>query len=198
MSRFAEVLRTTRETEIQVRLQLDGEGNTAIDTGIGFFDHMLDQLGRHGLFDLEVTARGDLLVDGHHTVEDVGIAMGMAFRQALGERRGIRRFATAYAPLDESLSRVVVDLSNRGHLTWRVVWPAPVLGGMETELFREWFGAFASNAGITLHVENFYGQNSHHLIESCFKALALALRQAVEADPRQAERVPSTKGTLSQ
>ncbi|MEO5377358.1 MAG: imidazoleglycerol-phosphate dehydratase HisB [Magnetococcus sp. DMHC-6] len=194
--RQASLQRTTQETDIRVYLLLEGQGVANIQTGLGFLDHMLTQIARHGRFDLTIQAQGDLQVDGHHTVEDIGIALGQAFHHALGERRGIVRFASAYAPLDEALSRVVVDLSNRPHLSWRVQFPTPRLGQMETELFREWFVAFANHGGITLHVENFYGLNSHHIIESCFKALALALKEACK---RELERddVPSTKGTLS-
>lgn len=189
--------RITRETEVHVALNVDGTGIARIKTGCGFLDHMLDQLARHGLFDLEITARGDTHIDDHHTVEDVGIALGQAFRKALGERRGIYRFGSAMVPLDESLSRVVLDLSNRATLIWNVSFPSPKLGSFDTELFREWCAAFSGNAGVTLHVENMYGTNSHHIIESCFKALALALRQACTLEPRQAGSVPSTKGTLS-
>ncbi|MBF0626396.1 MAG: imidazoleglycerol-phosphate dehydratase HisB [Magnetococcales bacterium] len=198
MSRSATIERNTRETRIRVTLDLDGEGRADLATGIGFLDHMLDQLARHGLFDLTVRAEGDLNVDGHHTVEDVGIVLGQAFRQALGDRRGLTRFAAAHVPLDEALGRVVVDLSNRPCLIWQVTFPAPMIGQMDTELFQEWFRAFAVNAGMTLHVASLYGTNSHHIAEACFKALARALRVACSMDPRQADRVPSTKGTLHQ
>lgn len=197
MKRRVTIQRQTAETDISVTLYLDGQGDCRVETGVGFLDHMLDQLARHGLFDLELSARGDTLVDDHHTVEDVGIALGQAFRATLGDRRGIVRFGTAYVPLDDALSRVVVDLSNRPGLTWKVVFPTQKLGSFDTELFKEWFESFASNAGMTLHVENLYGQNSHHIIESCFKALALALRTACSVDPRRNMDVPSTKGTLS-
>lgn len=195
--REAQIIRQTNETDIGMAINLDGNGQSKIGTGIGFLDHMLDQIARHGLFDLDIRAKGDTHVDGHHTVEDVGIAMGQAFKEALGDRRGINRFGMAMVPLDESLSRVVVDLSNRPSLVWRVVMPTPKVGDFDTELFREWFEAFAVNGALTLHVENLYGTNSHHIIESCYKALALALRQACEIDQRRAGEIPSTKGTLS-
>ncbi len=195
--RKASVKRKTKETAVEVSLNLDGSGISKIDTGLGFLDHMLDQIARHGFFDLTVKARGDTHIDGHHTVEDVGITMGQAFKEALGERRGIARFGMAMVPLDESLSRVVVDLSNRPSLVWRVEIAAPKLGDFDTELFQEWFEAFSGNGAMTLHVENLYGGNGHHIIESCYKALALALRQACSIDQRRADSVPSTKGTLS-
>ncbi|MBF0401416.1 MAG: imidazoleglycerol-phosphate dehydratase HisB [Magnetococcales bacterium] len=198
MTRTARVERTTRETSVQVAVNLDGSGQATLQTGCGFLDHMLEQLARHGLFDLEVQARGDQHVDDHHTVEDVGITMGQAFRQALGDRRGLCRFGSAFVPLDESLSRVVVDLSNRPTLVWQVSFEGSKLGQFDTALFREWFAAFAGHSGSTLHVENLYGSNDHHKIESCFKAFALALRQACSLDPRQEGVVPSTKGILSE
>ncbi|MBF0426168.1 MAG: imidazoleglycerol-phosphate dehydratase HisB [Magnetococcales bacterium] len=197
MSRHAVVERQTRETQVRAQVALDGSGRTEIHTGLGFLDHMLDQLGRHGLFDIDLRAEGDLHVDGHHTAEDVGIVLGQAFRAALGERRGINRFGHAYVPLDEALARVVVDLSNRPGLVWEVTFSTPRLGEMETELFREWFVAFAHNVGMTLHVTSLYGHNDHHVIESCFKALARALRMACAPDPGLGDRVPSTKGTLN-
>jgi imidazoleglycerol-phosphate dehydratase len=197
MNRIAHIDRKTNETEVRVTVNLDGTGLSTLQTGCGFLDHMLAQLARHGLFDLEVHAQGDTHVDDHHTVEDVGIAMGQAFRQALGARRGLVRFGSAMAPLDESLSRVVVDLSNRGTLVWQVAFASDKIGQFDSALFREWFAAFANQSGTTLHVETLYGSNDHHKIESCFKALALALRQACTLDPRQAGQVPSTKGTLS-
>ncbi|MBF0142840.1 MAG: imidazoleglycerol-phosphate dehydratase HisB [Magnetococcales bacterium] len=198
MSRTASLDRRTRETEVQVTLTLDGTGRSRINTGVGFLDHMLDQLARHGLFDLEVQARGDLPVDAHHTVEDVGIALGQVWREALGERRGICRFGEAHVPLDEALARVVVDLSNRPHLTWQVVFPTEKVGQWDTELFREWFAAFADNGRLCLHVASLAGSNSHHIAESCFKALAVALRKACALDPgRGPDAIPSTKGTLS-
>jgi len=188
--------RRTKETQISVRLNLDGTGSYNINTGIGFLDHMLEQLSRHSLIDLEVKAEGDLHIDFHHTTEDTGIAVGEAFTQALGERRGITRFAEATVPMDETLSRVALDISNRPYLIWKVVFSKPKLGDMDTELFKEWFQAFAQAAGITLHVENLYGENNHHIVESCFKALARALRTAIAIDPRKADEVPSTKGVL--
>jgi len=194
--REGRVERKTAETEIAVRVALDGSGDCQVATGVGFFDHMLEQLGRHALLDLDVRAQGDLHIDAHHTVEDVGIALGQAVRQALGERRGIQRYGHALAPMDEALTRVALDLSNRPYLVWRVQMPAPQIGTFDSELVREWFQAFAQNAGITLHVETFYGDNAHHVAESCFKALARALRVAVEVDPRKADAVPSTKGAL--
>lgn len=197
MSRTGEIERNTRETKIKVRIDLDGTGQSDLDTGIPFLDHMLDQIARHGLIDIAAQAQGDLQVDFHHTVEDVGIALGQAFKKALGDMRGLTRFAHAYAPLDEALSRVVADLSNRPMLVWDVSFPTDKVGEMDTELFKEWFSAFAGNAGLTLHVTNLSGDNSHHIIESCFKALALALRQATSVDPRRGGEVPSTKGTLS-
>lgn len=197
MTRIANLERKTKETEVLVTLNLDGTGVANIQTGCGFLDHMLEQLARHGLFDLEIRAKGDTHIDDHHTVEDVGITLGQAFKQALGERRGVYRFGSAMVPLDESLSRVVVDLSNRATLVWKVDFSNQKLGNFDTELFREWFAAFAGNTGLTLHVENLYGTSNHHIIESCFKALALALRQACALDPRQIGKVPSTKGTLS-
>ncbi|MBF0109331.1 MAG: imidazoleglycerol-phosphate dehydratase HisB [Magnetococcales bacterium] len=196
MIRRASIQRKTAETSISISLSIDGRGSSRIDTGVGFLDHMLDQLARHGLFDLEIDARGDNHVDDHHTVEDVGIALGQAFREALGDRRGIVRFGSAHVPLDESLSRVVVDLSNRPGLSWKVSFPTQKVGSFDTELFKEWFVAFAGNAGMTVHVENLHGENSHHIIESCFKALALALRQGCARDPARASDIPSTKGTL--
>ncbi|MEO5365170.1 MAG: imidazoleglycerol-phosphate dehydratase HisB [Magnetococcus sp. WYHC-3] len=197
MNRRARIQRSTRETHLDITLDLDGQGQSRVATGLGFFDHMLDQLAAHGLLDLEINASGDLHVDGHHTVEDTGIALGQALRSALGERRGIRRFGAAMVPLDESLSRVVVDLSNRPTLVWRVTLPVQKIGGFDTELFKEFFAALAANAGMTLHVENFYGDNAHHIIESVFKAMARALREACEPDPRRGDAPPSTKGTLS-
>ncbi|MEQ8387239.1 MAG: imidazoleglycerol-phosphate dehydratase HisB [Alphaproteobacteria bacterium] len=194
--RRATVDRKTKETEISVTVDLDGTGVAEIETGIGFLDHMLEQLARHGLIDLRVRARGDLHIDFHHTTEDTGIAIGEAVARALGERKGITRWGAAMIPMDETLSRVALDVSNRPYLIWRVTFSKPKLGDMDTELFKEWFQAFAQNAGITLHVENLYGENNHHIVESCFKGLARALRQAVEIDPRRADDVPSTKGKL--
>ena len=194
--RKATVERTTKETSIRAALDLDGTGTYTVSTGIGFLDHMLEQLSRHSLIDLEVKAKGDLHIDFHHTTEDSGIAIGEALAKALGERRGIRRFGSALSPMDEALSRVALDCSNRPYLVWRVRFTKPKLGEMDTELFKEWFQAFAQAAGITLHVENLYGENNHHIVESCFKGLARALRQAIEIDPRWAHDVPSTKGVL--
>ncbi len=194
--RKASVARTTTETRIRVELDLDGGGRYAVRTGIGFLDHKLEQLSRHSLIDLDVTAEGDLHIDAHHTTEDTGIAIGQAVAQALGDRTGIRRYGSALVPMDETLTRVAIDLSNRPTLGWRVDFPRDKVGDMDTELFKEWFQAFANAAGATLHVETLYGDNAHHIVESCYKALARALRQAVEIDPRQAGAVPSTKGTL--
>jgi len=194
--RQGSIERKTTETSITVKLDLDGSGRYAVDTGIGFLDHMLEQLSRHSLIDLSVEAKGDLHIDAHHTTEDVGIAIGQAVTQALGERKGIRRYGSAYVPMDEALTRVALDLSNRPYLIWKVEFGRDKLGTMDTELFKEWFQAFAQAAGATLHVESLYGDNDHHIVESCFKALARALREAVEIDPRKADAVPSTKGTL--
>ena len=188
--------RQTKETEISVAVNLDGTGIYDIDTGIGFLDHMLEQLSRHALIDITLKARGDLHIDFHHTTEDTGIVLGEAVRIALGELRGITRFASASVPMDETLSRVALDVSGRPYLVWRVAFTKPKLGDMDTELFKEWFQAFAQSAGLTLHVENLYGENNHHIIESCFKALARALRQAISIDPRAAQHVPSTKGVI--
>ncbi len=194
--RTATVERKTKETEISVTVDLDGTGNYDVSTGIGFLDHMLEQLSRHSLMDLTVKAKGDLHIDFHHTTEDTGIAVGEAVSQALGERKGITRYASALIPMDETLSRVAMDISNRPYLIWRVEFSKPKLGDMDTELFKEWFQAFAQGAGITLHVDNLYGENNHHIVESCYKGLARALRDAIEIDPRKADDVPSTKGVL--
>jgi len=194
--RTASVERNTKETQISVSLDLDGTGQYDVSTGIGFLDHMLDQLSRHSLIDLTVKAEGDLHIDFHHTTEDTGIAIGEAFAMALGDRKGITRYGSAYIPMDETLSRVALDISNRPYLIWRVEFTKPKLGDMDTELFKEWFQAFAQAAGITLHVENLYGENNHHIVESCYKGIARALRQAIEIDPRKADEVPSTKGVL--
>ncbi len=194
--RTAHISRKTKETEISVELNLDGTGQYSISTGIGFLDHMLEQLSRHSLMDLKLIAKGDLHIDFHHTTEDTGIAIGEAVAKALGERRGITRYAHAYSPMDETLSRVALDISGRPYCVWKVEFTKPKLGEMDTELFREWFHAFASASGITLHVENLYGVNNHHIIESCYKGLARSLRAAVAIDPRKADEVPSTKGTL--
>ena len=194
--RQAEISRRTNETDITVSLVLDGTGKADIQTGIGFLDHMLEQLARHSLMDITLKANGDLHIDDHHTTEDTGWAIGQALKEALGDRKGISRYAHAYLPMDECLSRVSVDVSGRPFLVWHASLPTPKLGTMETELFREWFQAFAMGAGITLHVENLYGVNTHHIVESIFKATARALRQAIEIDSRQGDRIPSTKGTL--
>ena len=194
--RTAEIRRKTKETEIEVALDLDGTGVYDVKTGIGFLDHMLEQLSRHSLIDLKLRAKGDLHIDFHHTTEDTGIAIGSAVAQALGERRGIVRYGAAVIPMDETLTRVALDMSNRPYLIWKVGFSKPKLGDMDTELFKEWFQAFAQTAGATLHVENLYGENNHHIVESCFKGLARALRQAVEVDPRRQGAVPSTKGVL--
>jgi imidazoleglycerol-phosphate dehydratase len=194
--RVASVTRKTRETDISVAVDLDGSGVYDVSTGIGFLDHMLEQLSRHSLIDLTVRATGDLHIDFHHTTEDSGYAIGEAVSRALGDRRGIRRYGDALIPMDETLTRVALDASNRPYLIWKVAFTRPKLGDMDTELFKEWFQAFAQSAGLTLHVENLYGDNSHHIVESAYKGLARALRQAVEIDPRKADAVPSTKGTL--
>jgi imidazoleglycerol-phosphate dehydratase len=194
--RQASVDRKTRETSIAARLDLDGTGASDIATGIGFLDHMLDQLSRHSLIDLAITAKGDLHIDFHHTTEDSGYVVGEAVAKALGDRRGIMRWGEALVPMDETLTRVALDLSNRPYLIWKVKFSRPKLGEMDTELFKEWFQAFAQSAGCTLHVENLYGENNHHIVESCFKGLARALRQAVAVDPRRRDAVPSTKGVL--
>lgn len=194
--RTGSIERKTNETSIRVALNLDGTGVYQVSTGIGFLDHMLEQLSRHSLIDLEVEAKGDLHIDFHHTTEDTGIAIGEAFSQALGDRRGITRYGSAIAPMDETLCEVSLDCSNRPYLIWKVDFSKPKLGDMDTELFKEWFQAFSQGAGITLHVDNRYGENNHHIVEACYKALARALRQAVEIDPRKTDTVPSTKGVL--
>lgn len=195
--RKAVVERATRETRIAAEVNLDGTGEYEVATGIGFLDHMLEQLSRHSLIDLALRAEGDLHIDFHHTTEDTGIVVGQAVAQALGDRRGIRRYGNATIPMDETLTRVSVDVSNRPYLIWRVAFSRPKLGEMDTELFKEWFQAFAQNAGVTLHVENAYGENTHHIVESCYKGLARALRDAIERDSRIAGEVPSTKGVLN-
>ena len=194
--RTATTSRKTNETEISVTVDLDGTGACDIATGVGFLDHMLEQLGRHSLIDLTVEAKGDLHIDFHHTTEDVGIVLGEAIKKALGDRKGITRYGSALSPMDEALTRVALDASNRPWLVWKVEFVRDKVGDMDTELFKEWFQAFAQAAGLTLHVETLYGDNNHHIAESCFKGLARALRQAVEIDPRKADAVPSTKGTL--
>jgi imidazoleglycerol-phosphate dehydratase len=196
MGRTATISRTTTETEISLTLALEGSGQAEIDTGIGFLDHMLTALARHGLFDLTVRAAGDLQIDCHHTTEDVGIVLGRAFTQALGEKRGIRRFGHAVVPMDEALAEAAVDLSGRPFLAWEVGFERPRIGEMDTELFEEFFRAFANNALLTLHVTRRAGHNAHHVAEACFKAVARALRAAVELDPRAPDVIPSTKGAL--
>jgi imidazoleglycerol-phosphate dehydratase len=195
-ARVATVERKTKETQIKATVNLDGTGQYRVSTGIGFLDHMLEQLSRHSLVDLELEARGDLHIDNHHTTEDTGIVIGEAVSKALGDRAGIRRWGDALIPMDETLTRVALDASNRPYLIWKVAFSRPKLGEMDTELFKEWFQAFAQSAGLTLHVENIYGENNHHIVESCYKGLARALRQALELDPRKLDAVPSTKGTL--
>jgi imidazoleglycerol-phosphate dehydratase len=194
--REASVSRRTAETDVAVAVALDGTGKAEISTGIGFLDHMLELLARHALIDLTVRVTGDLQVDQHHTTEDAGIALGQAVAQALGDKKGIARYACIHLPMDETLSRVALDISGRPFLVFRTAFPTEKVGAFDTELVREFFQAFAMNAGITLHVETLYGENSHHIAESCFKGLARALRHAVAVDPREAGRVPSTKGTL--
>ncbi|MEJ0061924.1 MAG: imidazoleglycerol-phosphate dehydratase HisB [Alphaproteobacteria bacterium] len=194
--RKAQITRETTETAITAAINLDGTGQYQIATGIGFLDHMLCQLSRHSLMDVTVAAKGDLHIDFHHTTEDTGIALGQAFAKALGDKKGITRYGSAYAPMDEALSRCALDISGRPYLIWKVDFRRDKVGEMDTELFKEWFGAFAQNAGITLHVESLYGENNHHIIESCFKATARALRQAIAIDSRMADSVPSTKGVL--
>lgn len=194
--RTAVITRTTKETDISVKVNLDGTGIYTVSTGIGFLDHMLEQLSRHSLIDLDATVKGDLHVDQHHTTEDSAIAIGEAVSKALADRRGITRYGTAYAPMDETLTRCAIDISGRPFLVWKAEFSQTRLGEMDTELFEHWFHSFAGSAGITLHLECLYGRNNHHIVESSFKALARALRQAVEIDPRKADSVPSTKGTL--
>ncbi len=195
-SRTAIVERNTAETRIAIHLTIEGRGQYKVSTGIRFFDHMLELFTRHGAFDLELKCDGDLDVDQHHTVEDVGIVLGQLFAKALGDRRGIARWGDALVPMDETLTRVAIDVSNRPYLIWKVKFSKPKLGEMDTELFKEWFQAFVQSAGVTLHVENLYGENNHHIVESCFKGLARVLRQAVALDPRNRAAVPSTKGVL--
>jgi imidazoleglycerol-phosphate dehydratase len=195
-ARIATVERVTRETRIGATVNLDGTGQYEVSTGIGFLDHMIEQISRHSLIDIKLQAQGDLHIDFHHTTEDTGYVIGEAVSKALGDRRGIARWGEALVPMDETLTRVALDCSNRPYLIWRVNVPKPKLGEMDTELFKEWFQAFAQSAGITLHVENLYGENSHHIVESCYKGLARALRMAVAIDPRRGDAVPSTKGVL--
>ena len=194
--RQATVERNTKETRVAVTVNLDGTGIYDVSTGIGFLDHMLEQLSRHSLMDLSVKAEGDLHIDYHHTTEDTGIVIGEAVAKALGDRKGITRYGSALIPMDETCTRVALDLSNRPYLIWRVSLSKPKLGEMDTELFKEFFQAFAQAAGATLHIDNLYGENNHHIVESCFKGVARSLREAMEIDPRKADAVPSTKGTL--
>ena len=194
--RQAHVTRKTKETEISANVDLDGTGNYEISTGIGFLDHMLEQLARHSLIDMKVVAKGDLHIDFHHTTEDTGIVLGQAVAQALGDKEGITRYADVHLPMDETLTRVAIDVSGRPFLVWNVDFSKPKVGEMDTELFREWFQAFTQNAGITCNVYNLTGENNHHIAETCYKGLARALRVAVAVDPRQEGRVPSTKGVL--
>jgi len=194
--RTASIERKTKETNISVEINIDGTGQYDIKTGIGFLDHMLEQLSKHSLIDLKIKAVGDLHIDLHHTTEDSGIAIGEAILQALSDKKGIKRYAHALIPMDETLSRVSLDVSGRPYLVWNVKLKVEKLGEMDTELFKEWFQAFAQAAGITLHIENIYGDNSHHIIESCYKGLAKALRSAFEIDPRMKNSIPSTKGTI--
>ncbi len=194
--RSGSISRKTNETSVSVSVNLDGTGKARISTGVGFFDHMLDQLSRHSLIDMDIEVKGDLHIDDHHTVEDTGIAIGQAISKALGERRGITRYASIDLAMDETMTKAAIDVSGRPCLVWNVSFSAPKIGTFDTELVREFFQALAQNAGITLHVLNHYGANNHHIAETCFKAVARAMRTAVEIDPRQASRVPSTKGTL--
>ena len=194
--RKGSIKRETKETSINVEVNLDGTGKSKINTGIGFLDHMMEQIAKHSLIDINLEAKGDLHIDLHHTTEDSGIAFGEALKKALGDKKGIKRYASATIPMDETLSRVSLDLSNRPYLVWKVKLAVEKLGEMDTELFKEWYHAFSQSAGITLHVENIYGDNSHHIIESCYKGLARALREAVTVDPRAENIIPSTKGTI--
>ena len=194
--RKAEVTRNTTETQIRVAIDLDGTGVAKLATGIGFFDHMLDQIARHGLIDLEIDAKGDLHIDGHHTVEDVGITLGQAMAKAVGDKKGLRRYGHAYVPLDEALSRVVIDFSGRPGLHMRVDFKSGMIGALDTQLVYEFFQGFSNHAGVTLHIDNLHGDNAHHQCETIFKAFARALRMAVEIDPRAATVIPSTKGSL--
>jgi len=194
--RSAKLTRKTAETDISVEINIDGKGEYDIETGAGFFDHMLDQLSRHSLIDMKIRCKGDLHIDAHHTSEDVGIALGQAVSQALGNRKGITRYASLDLAMDETLTRAAIDVSGRPYLIWNVKFSAPKVGDYDTELFREFFQAFSQHAGITLHVTNHYGDNNHHIAETCFKSVARVLRMATEIDPRQADRIPSTKGSL--
>jgi imidazoleglycerol-phosphate dehydratase len=196
VKRQATIERNTKETQIKATVDLDGSGAYDVKTGIGFLDHMLEQLARHSLIDIALSAKGDLHIDHHHTAEDSGIVLGQAIAKAMGDKLGITRYADVHLPMDETLTRVAIDVSGRPYLIWKVEFTRPKLGEMDTELFREWFQAFAQNAGITLHVETLHGENNHHIAETCYKGLARALRTALTLDPRQAGRIPSTKGSL--
>jgi imidazoleglycerol-phosphate dehydratase len=194
--RTGKIQRNTKETSIEASVNIDGTGEYNINTGIGFLDHMLEQLSRHSLIDLDLKADGDLHIDFHHTTEDSGITIGKAIAKAIGDKKGITRYGHSYVPMDEALTRVALDFSSRPYLVWKVNFTRDKIGDMDTELFKEWFQAFAGSAGITLHVENLYGENNHHIIESCFKALAISLRNALIIDQRKSDAIPSTKGTL--
>ncbi len=196
MARKAKVSRNTKETKISVELNIDGTGKYDVKTGIGFLDHMMEQLSRHSLIDLKIRANGDTHIDYHHTTEDVGITIGQALGKAMGDMKGITRYASAHIPMDETLTRVALDISGRPYLIWKVKFTRDKLGEMDTELFKEWFGAFVQAAGVTLHVENIYGTNNHHIIESCYKGLARSLRDALTIDKRKSKEIPSTKGRL--
>jgi len=196
MSRTAQIERNTQETQIKVSVNLDGKGDTHFDTGIPFLDHMLDQVGRHGLLDLDIVARGDLHIDAHHTVEDIGITLGQAFSKALGDKKGIVRYGHSYVPLDEALSRVVIDFSGRPGLYYEVEYSRPMIGSFDVDLFREFFQGFVNHANVSLHIDNLKGRNAHHIAETVFKAFGRALRMAITADPRMAGMMPSTKGSL--
>ncbi|UNU45178.1 imidazoleglycerol-phosphate dehydratase HisB [Sphingopyxis sp. YF1] len=194
--RTATVQRTTKETDIAITVNLDGSGDYSVSTGIGFLDHMVEQLSRHSLIDISMTVKGDLHIDQHHTVEDSALALGEAVAKALGDKRGIARYGEAHAPMDETLTRCILDISGRPHCVWKSGFSQPRLGEMDTELFSHWFQSFSQTAGITLHLETLYGENNHHIAESSYKALARALRQAVDIDPRKGDTIPSTKGVL--
>ena len=194
--RKSKINRKTTETSISVEINLDGKGKFKISSGIGFLDHMLEQLSKHSLIDINLKAKGDLKVDDHHTTEDIGIALGEAVSKALGKKESIKRFGTSYIPMDETLTRVSIDLSNRRYLIWKVKFSSKEVGKMDSELFKEWFQAFSQAAGLTLHVENLYGDNNHHIIETCYKGLARSLREAIAIDPREKGKIPSTKGKL--
>ena len=196
MNRIAELKRKTKETEINCRVNLDGKGIYKVNTGIGFLDHMMEQLSKHSGIDIDINAKGDLHIDAHHTTEDIGYTIGKAISEALSERKGIKRFASSYVPMDETLSRVVIDLSGRPYLIWKVFFTQTKLGEMDAELFKEWFQAFSQSLGANLHVENIYGVNNHHIIESCFKALALSIKSAIKVSKNFKDIVPSTKGKL--